>query len=238
MLKLKSVVFIVLFTVTFSSFSQTHQIKIGTDIPIQYMIGYKFSSAKGFGFAAQAGILTKPFNDIILNIMETVGVDEALVEISRNSFKRGLIIDLSGEYNWGKNYAGLKFQWINLTASDTPLNVIETTYNIKLSDYWLVPNINPFPKGTNFFGDEVTAITLNSALFQLGLFYGRRFILTDKFEIHAEVGVTKNITSVNNCSSQTPYPRSLYNLISSDLQKAYSSYVYIPYLGIHFVIAL
>ena len=69
-IKIKPVVFIILVTASLSSFSQTHQIKIGTDIPIQYMIGYKFSSVTGLGFTVHAGILTKPYNDIILNIIE------------------------------------------------------------------------------------------------------------------------------------------------------------------------
>lgn len=234
----KPVVYILLFVLSEVAISQTHQIQIGTDIPIQYMSGYKFSSSKGLGFSTHAGFLTKPYSDIILNIIEAAGVNEALVEISRNAFKSGLIVELSGDYNWGKNYVGLKFQWINLLAGNTPLDIIETIYNIKLSDYWPAQIKNPFPGGSGFYGDEVTAIALNSSLYQIGFFYGRRFILTDNFEIHTEAGITKNITSVNNFSSKTPYPQSLYNLMADDLHQAYSKYVYIPYLGIHFVYTL
>lgn len=203
------------------------QLKIGTDIPLQYGIAYKYSPEKGIGGGLKVGILTEPHSSIILAIMEALGTKKAIVDIIREGFKMGIVIDGSGSWHWRKNYVGANLVYINLSSGETPLDVIDGNYDLSLLSY-----ADPF---SSIFGQESMQINLNSCLMQAGVHYGRRIPLKDKLELQLEFGVTKNIGSTNNFSSDYPYPLTIYNAIDEDLQEAYRKYAIIPTLGIYLV---
>ena len=202
------------------------QLKVGMDIPLQYGLGYKYTPEKGVGGGLKVGILTEPHSSIILAAMEALGTESAIVDIIRDGFKMGMVLDGSASWHWKKNYVGANLVYINLSAGEAPLDVIDGNYDLDLEYSDLL---------TSLFGQESMQINLNSCLMQVGVHYGRRVPLKDKLELQLEFGVTKNIGSTNNFSSDFPYPLTVYNAIDEDLQEAYRKYAIIPTLGIYLV---
>lgn len=203
------------------------QLKIGTDIPLQYALAYKYSPENGIGGGLKVGILTEPHNSIILGLMEALGTKGAIVDIAREGFKMGIVLDGSTSWHWKKNYVGANLIYINLHAGEAPLDVIEGNYNLGLLSY-----ANPI---SSIFNTPSMQINLNSCLLQVGAHYGRRIPLKEKLELQLEFGLSKNIGSTNNFSSDYPYPQTIYNTIDEDLKTAYKKYAIIPTLGIYLV---
>ena len=54
----------------FSAIAQKHSIKIGTDIPLQYAIGYDFQVNQKASAGVKVGIITTPYDDILLGLFE------------------------------------------------------------------------------------------------------------------------------------------------------------------------
>jgi len=206
-----------------------HTLKAGVEIPLQYALQYDLRFDNKFSINVQVGILTKPFNDAILTTLETFGTDESTIELIENAFQFGTIIDLGGNYHFGKNYVGLFTQWIGLKAGDTPYQLIESYFGIEFPSppIPLPPILTP-------------KVYLKSDLFQLGFLYGRRFTFKNspRIEIHTEIALSKNIYSNSSLSSDHLEVNSINDLVDSELSSIYSKYAYIPTLNIYFVYRL
>lgn len=203
------------------------QLQLGTDIPLQYAIGYNYMPYTGVGGGLRVGLLTEPHSSIILSAMETLGVNKSVVELVRDGFKMGLVIDGSADWNWKKNYVGANLIFINLQAGEAPTAVIDDYYGLDLISYW-----NPL---SSIFSQEAMQVNLSSNLLQLGMHYGRRFPINDRLEFHLELGLSKNIGSTNKFTSDYPYPPSLFSSIDEDLQENFKKYAIIPSLGLYLV---
>jgi len=213
-----------LVTLLFQPASAQQQLKIGTDIPLQYGLAYQYSPEYGIGGGLKLGILAEPHNSIILAIMEAFGTKEFIVDIIRDGFKMGFVMDGSASWHWSKNYVGANVVFMNLSAGEAPLDVIDNNYDFNLQSFW-----GPV------IGENSTQINLNSNLMQLGVHYGRRIPLKDKLELQLEFGLTKNIGSTNIFTSDFAYPQSIYSTLDQDLRDAYKKYAIIPTLGIYLV---
>jgi hypothetical protein len=159
--------------------------------------------------------------------MEAFGTKSAIVDIVREGFKMGIVLDGNISWHWNKNYVGTNLIYINLSAGEVPLDIIDGNYNLDLLSY-----ADPL---SSIFGEESMQIKLNSCLMQVGVHYGRRIPLKDKLELQLEFGLSKNIGSTNNFSSAFPYPQTIYNAIDADLQEAYRNYAIVPTLGVYLV---
>ncbi len=203
------------------------QIKIGTDVPLQFGLGYKYTPDYGVGAGLKVGILTEPHSSIILAIMEAMGTKKAIVDIIRNGFQLGLVLDGSASWHWKKNYVGANVVYLNLSAGEAPSDVIDDNYNFNLSSYY-----NPL---SSVFTKNSMKINLKSNLLQLGAHYGRRVPLNEKLELQLEFGLTMNLGSTNKFTSDFPYPQLIYNTLDQDLRAAYKKYAIIPTLGVYLV---
>ncbi len=203
---------------------------IGTDFPSQYTAGYNVAYNR-FNTQFQAGLLTTPYNNIVLGIIENFGANPNIVEIVRESYKKGLIFTLKQQYHFDKMYFGIYGQHLTLNADAIPLDIVQDYYNINLTSYWASI---PFFSTLLNYGDEITKIQLESKMWQGGILVGRRFPFSNpSFEFRAEFSVSKNFASNNTFTSQTPYPESLYQLIDEDIQETYKKYAYIPSLNFY-----
>jgi hypothetical protein len=139
---------------------------------------------------------------------------------------------LGGNYHFGKNYIGLFGQYARLKGSISLENAASAYFNTDLS--FLSP-----------FGISLLEVSAKSNITNIGLLYGRRFILPNpRFEILAEAGFAKIIGSNNQFSSnqrlveQIPLVRQLYRNLEGDFSDAYRKYGYVPtinvYLNYHF----
>jgi hypothetical protein len=217
-----------------TSYAQLHKLRLGTEVPLQYSVGYEFTFDK-FGTQIQLGTLTTPYNNAILGIIEALGAKENIVTIIDNSFKTGFIYELSPVYYLNnKNYIGAYFQWINLLAGDLPLELVQSYFGLDIQKFLPIPNplIDPF---LHPFGNSQTAIFLTSHLFQTGLTYGHIFPLkNERTSIITEFSISKNVGSINNFESKTAYPQSYYDKMDEDISTAYTKYAYIPSVNIYF----
>lgn len=226
----KTYIFVVLLSVAHLSVAQKGSLLIGTDFPIQYTVGYNYGYGD-FSTQFQFGILTKPYDNVILSIVEGFGADPNIVNIVRNSFKNGKIITLKQQYHQKKMYFGVYLQNINLRANEVPLDIVEDYYNVNLTSYWSGIPIIP---GMLNYGNELTKIELLSRLWQIGLLVGRQFELSNpKLELRTEFSISKNMFSSNKFSSQTPYPQTLFNNMETDLKETYKKSAYIPSVNIY-----
>jgi len=201
-----------------------HYFKAGIEIPLQYAIQYEMRAGDRFSVNTQFGVLTNPHNDAILFTLESFGVDEKTIRLIENAFQFGLVVDLGGNYHFGKNYVGVYGQWINLTAADTPFELVESYFGIVLPVPPIVPGFTP-------------ELSLQSELFQLGLLYGRRFSFKNHpaIEIHTEFAVSKNLGSRSKLSSEDIEVDIVNQQVDNELDDVFSDYAYIPTINIFFV---
>ncbi len=202
----------------------SHEIKAGIEIPLQYTIQYSLITGDNLSFSSQLGILTYPYNDAILFTLESFGVDEKTIRLIKNAFQIGFLVDMGVNYHFRDNYIGTYGQWINLTAADTPIDLIENYFGI----------VFPIPE---FIPGFIPEISLQSELFQAGLLYGRIFHLKEHphIEIHAEAAISKNLASKSKLSSENTEVDFINIEIDKALDKTYSRYAYIPSINIYFV---
>ena len=204
--------------------SVRHYFKAGFEIPLQYALQYEMRAGNRFSVNAQFGVLTNPHNDVILFTLESFGVDEKTISLIENAFQFGLVVDLGGNYHFEKNYLGVYGQWINLTAADTPFELVESYFGISFPTPPFLPGFIP-------------EVSLQSELFQLGLLYGRRFSFKNypAIEIHAEFAVSKNLASRSKLSSDNVEMDFVNNQVDNELDDIFSNYAYIPTINIFFV---
>ena len=215
--------------------AQEHALFFGFDLPIQYTAGYQIQFNQT-STQIHLGAISKPFDNYTIKTIEKFGANEDLVEVIENSFKKGWSFTIKENFKIKKSYLGIYGQYINLKASDLPLDLLQNYLNIDLSSNWpTIPIILPLLD----YGNETTRIELNSNLFQFGFLYGRQFSLRNpKFAIKTEFSISKNIYTKNSFSSISPYPRSIYDTLDEDIKEAFRAYAYIPSLNIYFVYRL
>ena len=226
----KIYLFVVLLFVTQFSFAQKHSVLIGTDFPTQYTIGYNIEYGT-LSSQIQAGFLTKPYDNLILDIIEGFGADPNIIEIIRDAYQKGAVFTVKQQYHLKKMYFGVYAQYYNLSAEGVPLDIVQSYYGVDLTSSW--SSIPLIPTALDF-GNEITKIELKSKLWQVGLLIGRRFEFSNpKLELRTEFSMSKNISSSNLFSSQTPYPQSLFDDMDADIQETYKNYAYIPSVNIY-----
>jgi len=235
---MKKLLLICIFALSVSAKAQEKSILIGTDFPIQYTVGGNLEY-HNFSTQLQFGALTSPYDGIILDIIESFGADENLIEIVRKAYEKGFVFSLKQNYHFQNNlYAGVYLQYLSLNATETPLDIIDVYYpEIDLTSFWAGGSF-PILREKRF-GDEVTEIRLKTNLLQAGVLVGYKFqIPNSRYEIRAELSASKHIYSSNEFSSQTPYPELLYQQLEQDIAETYKQYAYIPSLNVYFVIKL
>jgi hypothetical protein len=207
-----------------------HVIKVGSQIPIQYAAQYDFLTSKHFSVNAQLGILTKPYDQVILNILESFGVSEEVVDVLTYAFDFGLVSQMGVNYHFKKNYLGVTGSWIHLRASDTPVAIMESAYNVDVSSYPTRPKQNT---------SSPITITLASELFTTGILYGRRFNFKNpRVELHTELGFAKVIASKNYVDSAQRSLTNLSALVDEELDDDYLAYGYLPSINLFLVYKL
>lgn len=223
---MRKLIFILVVVFPFSSFGQ-HSLKIGTQFPVQYAIQYDYQFHPRWSAHAQIGVLTKPYDQIILEILSTLGTDQEIVNVLSSAFSFGVVTQVGSSYHFGKNYVGVLGSWVHLSAADTPISAIEAAFDVSVSSYPTRPrqsSLNPI------------RLTLASNLFNVGILYGRRFTFSNpKIEIHTEFSFAKTIGSYSYVESQQRSLESLSVLVDTELKTIYHDYGFLPSVNVFFV---
>lgn len=227
---MKRLVPILFLATSFFYVQAQHSLKVGTQIPIQYAVQYDYQWNKHWSANAQVGVLTKPYDQVILDVLKAFGVDQSIVNVLTNAFNFGVISQVGTNYHFGKNYVGVTGSWIHLQAADTPISAIQTAFNVNVGSYPVRPRQN---------SNTPITLTLSSDLYNAGILYGRRFTFKDpKIEIHTEFSFSKTLASSSYVESPQRSLEKLSELIDTELKSDYSSYGYLPSINVFFVYKL
>ena len=204
---------------------QAQQLKVsaGTQVPVQYAVGIQYRPFPSFSAQAGLGVITRPYDGMILQFLEWFNTDQEYLRMIEGAFEAGGSADLRLQGHLGNWYLGAYAQYITLRAADRPLDLIENYYNIDLDGF-------PEFRRLNITSNEVQ---LKSELFQLGVAAGREFhFASPRWGMFLEVSVSKNIASRNRGYANGKEMRTLTVLIDDELDPVYRAYAYIPSVNV------
>jgi len=201
-----------------------HALHVGAQVPLQYAVGYECRFTDRFAANIKTGILTYPYDDAILGIIQLFGVDDSLRSIIDKAFELGVIVGGGINYHITENnYVGAFGQWVHLHGGGTAG---------ELAGAYFRRDVSPLKKPGYRTPLE---LTLQSDLYLFGILYGRRFRLRNpNLELALEFGVSKSFGSRSVFESNWPRldatekVRALYSNLSEDMKSAYRDYVYLP----------
>ena len=188
-----------------------HSISAGTDIPLQYKIGYRFQVNDNFSLNANAGVLTSPYNDIILNIIASFGASENTINTIDEIFRFGVIYEIGAGYHLNNWIFQPRFQIIDLSAATTSQQDVERIIRQGLP-------VRRIGSGNN-------DLELKSTLYQIGFEVAREFPLENENSgIRVGFSGSFNIGSTSTLSSQVRSLEAASRLLNEELQETYRSY--------------
>ncbi len=204
--------------------------KVGTQIPIQYAVQYDYKFHPKWSGNVQVGVLTKPYDQAILSILKSLGVDQEIVNVLTSAFNFGLITQAGMNYHFKKNYVGVTGSWIHLQAADTPVSAVEAAFNVNIASY---------PQRPRQSAKTPISLTLSSDLYNAGILYGRRFTFKNpKIELHTEFSFAKVLGSSSYIDSAQKSLESLSTVVDNELKTDYLDYGYLPSINVFFVFKL
>lgn len=224
-MKKKLLLSVFVFVFINSNFAQTASLSFGTQVPLQYQTAINFRPIKQFSSGFGYGILTKPYDGIILDILGKFGTEDELLQIIDCAFEKGKILQGDVNFHFKHNYIKIFGQRIQLDAGTTTTELLEEKSQLDFSVFQLLPLWDPL------------AINIQSTLFNLGIGYGHSFSINkiEGLSINLEFNFSKTFTSNNTMSSnyesldKTNKIQNLYQEIDTYLNdEIYTQYVFVP----------
>ncbi|MEP4531963.1 MAG: hypothetical protein ABJ004_02680 [Cyclobacteriaceae bacterium] len=206
--------------------STIHRTKLNVETPIQYGLGYEGRIYKNWNGVFQVGFLTEPNSTLVLNVLESFGVEQSVVLMIEDAFESGLVLEQGINYNLKRSYFGIFAQQYFLRGSDTPTELVEDAMGEDLSQY---------PRLQNRINSNDEAIELKSNLYQLGVLYGYRLPLKNQLELNFELAISVNLGSQSSVSSDERNYNDLSKRMDVYLGDIYRRYGYVPSITVAFV---
>jgi hypothetical protein len=215
----KLLIFLSFLIITIKSFSQDNSVIAGTNIPLFYTVGYQQKISEKFSATVKFGLLTKPYDALILNLLKAFDTDKMLVNTIGEAFSVGYNIQPEIKWHFRKSYVGFSYSYLLLKAVECPSDAIENYYGVS------IPN------------RRSVSLTLKSSLHNAGIFYGRKFQFKNPhFLMAAELSVLKTFKSKSKMTnSQGEELERLSNLIDNQLNTYYVEYGYLPSFNLYFI---
>ena len=144
----------------------------------------------------------------------------------KDAFRFGLVGEGGINYHFRRNYVGTFVQVIALHGGDASTALVEDYFNT---------SINSYPTKMGRAQTNEKYLNLKSILYQAGILYGRRFPLKNKrFEIDAEFGMSANVSSKSELTSEVRNLATLSTVVDKELASYYSKYAFVPSLTVLF----
>lgn len=192
-------------------------LEVGTELPLNYSIGFGYNYSEELQFSFRAGILTKPYDLLILEIIELTGTEESLVNTIRDAFNTGLMAKGGVNYRFPEFYTGVFYSFWRIHATDVPVDIINNYFQLNLPPDFIDP----------------IEYTLESDLHNLGILPGKTFPLSDNLILATEFSMAKSITSKNSISCKYDDDMVLAsNLIHKKPDPVYKKYAYLPSINV------
>ena len=205
--------------VSFFSYSQQTHLQIGTQIPLNYSAGLEIFAGKNLSANMQVGYLTKPYDEVILELLKKLGTEEAIVYTIGEANPQGIAFQPTLKFHINSFYTGLTYSYYKLEAKDVPSETIEYYY------------------GINIPGRNVKSFNLESNLHNIGIIFGKEisFGKNEKSGLKLELSVQKAISSSSHISASDNTDLSMLNtLVSEELNEYYVNYGYLPTINIFY----
>lgn len=197
-------------------FSQSSRIQIGTQIPLNYSLGYEYQPNEKFSFNVQGGILTKPYDVTILEILKALGTKNAIIFAIKKSFNFGYVFQPTFKYHFSDYYIGAAYSFYSLYSNNVEASDLYRRFNMISIDLF---NSN--------------LIKLKSNLSNAGIVFGRDFELKDpSWKITLEGSIQKTFYSKSKLYSDIGVVTSLSDKVSDELNIYYIEYGYLPSINI------
>lgn len=203
------------------------QIMVGTQLPLQYSVGLHYPLTPAISARIQAGLLTKPYDWMLLKTMEGFGLNRNLSRTIESSLQNGFVATLGTNYHFNKNYVGVYGQYAHLRGESSLVEAASAYFDTDLS--FLSP-----------LGISLLELSAQSNLYNIGFLYGRRFTLANpRFAILAEAGLGKILGSANNFATNRPFierillVQQLYQKMDRDFKSAYLKYGFLPSINVY-----
>lgn len=203
----------------YSSSAQQNEVMAGTYIPLYNSICYQQKVAKNFSLTGNIGLLTKPYDKLILDVLKAFDTDELLVNTIGEAFSYGLNIQPSLKYHVRKSYFAILYSYLVLVANDNPSDILSDYYGIYL------PN------------RRTVSMTLKSGLHNAGLCYGRKFKFQNpNLSLNLEFSVLKTFASSSKLKTETMVDLMLLsNAVDNELNSYYVKYGILPSINVFLV---
>lgn len=207
--------------------AQNFSLSAGTDIPYQHYLAVNLELKK-IDFSYRTGILTPPYSDAILDIINVLGTDDIYIDLLDASFDFGWTNSIGTYYKFGKKkdwYVGGEIRYDYLTAADAPQSIIQT--------------ITGQPISLVSFLFSSVELKLGLKMLATGFRFGKSFTLSsnNKHHLKTEISGSKYILTQSVLELQglnlglnlEPINKELNSLLWEDVFKKYG---YIGGLGI------
>lgn len=192
--------------------------EFGTEFPLNYSLGFGADIYDNIQFTFRTGILTKPYDAIILKTLDLFGVNESYTNSIGDAFTHGIVLKGGLNYNFEGFHIGAYYSFFRLNAADVPTDLLNNFYGINL------------PLSSTF---DFIEYHLSSNLHNLGVLVGKSFPINDQFSIVGELALAKTIASKNGISSN--YDKEMViatNIIHKELDPLFKKYGFLPSLNI------
>jgi hypothetical protein len=221
MMYIKSIL-VALFFLAYTALSAQHsEISVGVHAPLYYTVGYEYNFNSKVSLNAQVGLLTKPFDEVIVKIIKTAGANKQAVNFVGDSYRIGWNFQPTLKFHFGKNYIAPYYSYLKLYADFDPAEVIQNLYGYNISG-WL--------------GSGGSDYAINSNLHNAGLLYGRRIPFSPAFELRLEASFAKTLGSDSNLRNSNGNNVPFFSdYANSELKEYYWKYGYLPSINLLFV---
>lgn len=218
---MKNILLALVMMASFSANAQNEKsvyLELGTEFPLNYSLGFGAEIHDNVQFSFRAGILTKPYDSIILKSLELFGVDESYTNTIGDAFTYGISLKGGLNYKFAGFYVGGFYSFYRLNAADVPTDLLNNFYGLELL---LLSNF------------DFIEYHMRSNLHNLGVLAGRSFPINEKFSLGGEFSLAKTISGKSGISSK--YDKEMViasGIIHKELDPLYNKYGILPSLNI------
>ena len=161
--------------------SAEYSVQIGSDLPYQNGIG--LSRDRGpIRISLRTGILYGVYSDLTLNLISVLGTDEVYIDLLESSFGFGFMNSIGAYYLFCKKnvwYIGPEIRFDYLQAADTSSELVESITGSSIQN-----TPGPLSQEPN--------ISLQLAMYAVGVRMGRTFYLAENHHIDIELSLYKH----------------------------------------------
>ena len=215
-----------------------HQLLLGTQFPLQMGLGYHYRISPSFSLRAQAGVLTSPYDDVVLGLMRRYGADERLTRIVESSFGLGGVGNVGLVYHRDRYRFGIQGGYVGLHGQSPIPDLMLIYYGPEIGNLFLERARQEAPEGTP--GLETVEVTAITELWTAGITGGRQFTFRNpRLGLLAEIGLTRSFRSTTAIQSnyeafdQHPPIAYVYSDVKAQVKEAYRQYGWLPTVNVY-----